>query len=104
MLPEYQCLMYYACNFLSEMCLTSNLKAKTVESYDVHHLGYWYFKKHPLIICVSTCITEILCCQISGIVGGGGGGGAQFACAFHARSPAPPYLKPLRIYIYIYTV
>lgn len=40
------------------MCLTSNLKVETVASYDVHHLGYWYFKKHPLIICVSK--TEIL--------------------------------------------
>lgn len=44
--------------FRTEMCLTSNLKVETVASYDVHHLGYWYFKKHPLIICVS--ITKIL--------------------------------------------
>ena len=41
-------------HLLAEMCLTSNLKVQTVTSYDEHHLGYWYSKKHPLIICVST--------------------------------------------------
>lgn len=34
-----------------ELCLTSNLKAKTVASYDQHHLKFWYEKRHPIAIC-----------------------------------------------------
>ena len=42
---------YY--HLLPEVCLTSNLKVQTVPSYDVHHFGFWYSRKHPIIICVS---------------------------------------------------
>ena len=44
-------------NFIhAEICLTSNLKTQTVPSYDVHHFGFWFSNKHPLVICVSvTC-------------------------------------------------
>ncbi|XP_065071999.1 adenosine deaminase-like protein [Rhopilema esculentum] len=34
-----------------ELCLTSNVKAQTVPSYDVHHFKKWYDEKHPCIIC-----------------------------------------------------
>lgn len=35
-----------------ELCLTSNVKTKTVPSYTEHHMDYWYNgKKHPCIVC-----------------------------------------------------
>ncbi|XP_078541059.1 N6-Methyl-AMP deaminase [Lissotriton helveticus] len=34
-----------------ELCLTSNVKGKTVPSYDKHHFGYWYKMGHPLVLC-----------------------------------------------------
>lgn len=34
-----------------ELCLTSNVKTKTVLSYSEHHMGYWYSKQHPCIVC-----------------------------------------------------
>ncbi|KAH8852489.1 Adenosine deaminase-like protein A [Schistosoma japonicum] len=36
-----------------ELCLTSNVKSKTVENYKSHHINYWMEKKHPICICVS---------------------------------------------------
>lgn len=39
--------------FTTELCLTSNVKTKTVLSYSEHHMGYWYSKQHPCIVCVS---------------------------------------------------
>lgn len=43
---------YFIC-FTTELCLTSNVKTKTVLSYSEHHMGYWYSKQHPCIVCVS---------------------------------------------------
>ncbi|XP_058804153.1 adenosine deaminase-like protein [Phymastichus coffea] len=34
-----------------ELCLTSNIKCKTVLTYDVHHFQYLYESKHPICIC-----------------------------------------------------
>lgn len=34
-----------------ELCLTSNVKTKTVPSYADHHMSYWYNKQHPCIVC-----------------------------------------------------
>ncbi|KAJ7385324.1 hypothetical protein OS493_016400 [Desmophyllum pertusum] len=34
-----------------ELCLTSNVKTKTVPSYADHHMGYWYNKQHPCMVC-----------------------------------------------------
>ena len=39
-----------------EVCMTSNLKVQTVQSYDVHHLKFWYLRNHPIIICVSQAL------------------------------------------------
>ncbi|CAH8483430.1 unnamed protein product [Heterobilharzia americana] len=37
-----------------ELCLTSNVKSKTIENYESHHINYWWMKnKHPICICVS---------------------------------------------------
>ncbi|KAK1338989.1 hypothetical protein QTO34_019658 [Cnephaeus nilssonii] len=35
-----------------ELCLTSNIKSRTVPSYDQHHFGFWYSIAHPSVICV----------------------------------------------------
>ncbi|PNJ15966.1 ADAL isoform 3, partial [Pongo abelii] len=35
-----------------ELCLTSNVKSRTVPSYDQHHFGFWYSVAHPSVICV----------------------------------------------------
>ena len=37
--------------------MTSNLKTKTVTEYSEHHFNFWFQKKHPVIICVSTEIS-----------------------------------------------
>ncbi|CAH8474370.1 unnamed protein product [Heterobilharzia americana] len=35
-----------------ELCLTSNVKSKTIENYESHHINYWWMKnKHPICIC-----------------------------------------------------
>ncbi|XP_037538978.1 adenosine deaminase-like protein [Nematolebias whitei] len=34
-----------------EMCLTSNVKGRTVPSYSQHHFRYWYQLGHPSVIC-----------------------------------------------------
>ncbi|XP_059559568.1 adenosine deaminase-like protein isoform X2 [Myotis daubentonii] len=34
-----------------ELCLTSNIKSRTVPSYDQHHFGFWYSISHPSVIC-----------------------------------------------------
>ena len=39
--------------FAVEMCLTSNLKTRTISSYKDHHFGFWKSKGHPLALCVS---------------------------------------------------
>lgn len=39
--------------FPVELCLTSNIKSRTVPSYDKHHFGFWYSIAHPSVICVS---------------------------------------------------
>jgi hypothetical protein len=39
--------------FLTELCLTSNVKGQTVSSYSQHHFLYWYQMGHPSVICVS---------------------------------------------------
>lgn len=46
------------CPFIShlEICLTSNIKARTVSSYDQHQLKFWKDKGHPCVISVSTNI------------------------------------------------
>lgn len=35
-----------------EVCLTSNVKCQTVESYDAHHFRDWYDQDHPIALCV----------------------------------------------------
>uniref|UniRef100_A0A0B7APX1 Adenosine deaminase domain-containing protein n=2 Tax=Arion vulgaris TaxID=1028688 RepID=A0A0B7APX1_9EUPU len=34
-----------------EVCLTSNLRTKTVENLKLHHFKYWQDKNHPVILC-----------------------------------------------------
>nr|XP_003928990.2 adenosine deaminase-like protein isoform X1 [Saimiri boliviensis boliviensis]XP_010337871.2 adenosine deaminase-like protein isoform X1 [Saimiri boliviensis boliviensis] len=34
-----------------ELCLTSNVKSRTVPSYDQHHFRFWYSIAHPSVIC-----------------------------------------------------
>uniref|UniRef100_A0A6I8PAH6 N6-Methyl-AMP deaminase n=1 Tax=Ornithorhynchus anatinus TaxID=9258 RepID=A0A6I8PAH6_ORNAN len=34
-----------------EFCLTSNVRSRTVPSYDRHHFGFWYGVAHPSVIC-----------------------------------------------------
>lgn len=43
----------------AELCLTSNVKCKTVKDYASHHSKFWFTQNHPLIICVSN-FTEYL--------------------------------------------
>ena len=38
-------------NIPSEICLTSNVKCRSVESYEKHHLSIWYHEKLPFAIC-----------------------------------------------------
>ncbi|MED6254236.1 hypothetical protein ATANTOWER_020625 [Ataeniobius toweri] len=38
-------------NIPLEICLTSNVKGKTVPSYSQHHFRYWYQLGHPCVIC-----------------------------------------------------
>ncbi|KAG7473461.1 hypothetical protein MATL_G00096120 [Megalops atlanticus] len=38
-------------NIPLELCLTSNVKGQTVESYDKHHFLYWYQLGHPCVLC-----------------------------------------------------
>ena len=37
----------------TEMCLTSNMKTRTVSSYQDHQFGFWKSRSHPMAICVS---------------------------------------------------
>ena len=39
--------------FSSELCLTSNVKCRTVKSYEDHHFKDWRKNNHPIVICVS---------------------------------------------------
>ncbi|RDX86089.1 Adenosine deaminase-like protein, partial [Mucuna pruriens] len=47
-----------------EICLTSNVRTKTVQSIDVHHFVHLYNAKHPLVVCTddsgvfSTCLSK----------------------------------------------
>ncbi|KAK4474205.1 hypothetical protein MN116_003502 [Schistosoma mekongi] len=47
-----------------ELCLTSNIKSKTVENYESHHINYWMEKKHP--ICICTDDKGLFNCTLSG--------------------------------------
>ncbi|CAH8447425.1 unnamed protein product [Schistosoma turkestanicum] len=47
-----------------ELCLTSNVKSKTIEDYESHHLNYWVDKKHP--ICICTDDKGLFNCTLSG--------------------------------------
>ncbi|TNN20673.1 Adenosine deaminase-like protein [Schistosoma japonicum] len=47
-----------------ELCLTSNVKSKTVENYESHHINYWMEKKHP--ICICTDDKGLFNCTLSG--------------------------------------
>uniref|UniRef100_A0A8C9VVV1 N6-Methyl-AMP deaminase n=1 Tax=Scleropages formosus TaxID=113540 RepID=A0A8C9VVV1_SCLFO len=38
-------------NIPLELCLTSNIMGKTVESYEKHHFPYWYKLGHPCVLC-----------------------------------------------------
>ncbi|KAL4658771.1 adenosine deaminase-like protein isoform X1 [Arapaima gigas] len=38
-------------NIPLELCLTSNIMSKTVESYEKHHFLYWYQLGHPCVLC-----------------------------------------------------
>ncbi|KAK2842441.1 hypothetical protein Q5P01_012641 [Channa striata] len=38
-------------NIPLELCLTSNIKGKTVPCYSKHHFKYWYQLGHPIVIC-----------------------------------------------------
>ncbi|XP_040894824.1 adenosine deaminase-like protein [Toxotes jaculatrix] len=38
-------------NIPLELCLTSNIKGKTVPCYSKHHFKYWYQLGHPSVIC-----------------------------------------------------
>ncbi|XP_037307848.1 adenosine deaminase-like protein [Pungitius pungitius] len=40
-----------ASNIPLELCLTSNVKGKTVPCYSKHHFKYWYQMGHPSIVC-----------------------------------------------------
>ena len=40
-------------SFLTELCLTSNVKCGTVKSYEDHHFKDWRNHDHPVVICVS---------------------------------------------------
>ncbi|XP_062517433.1 adenosine deaminase-like protein [Corticium candelabrum] len=50
-----------------EVCLTSNVKCRTVQSYDVHHFRDWYERGHPMALCTddkgvfSTSLSEEYC-------------------------------------------
>ena len=46
--------------FLSEICLTSNVKCYTVKSYDDHHFKDWQKNNHPIVICVSFIIYMLM--------------------------------------------
>ena len=45
----------YLCSgfFRAELCLTSNVKGRTVKSYEDHHFKDWRNHDHPVVICVS---------------------------------------------------
>lgn len=51
-LYELWCLTYDASSFL-ELCLTSNVKCGTVESYKKHHFIHLFTAKHPIVLGVS---------------------------------------------------
>uniref|UniRef100_A0A3Q0SRV5 N6-Methyl-AMP deaminase n=2 Tax=Heroini TaxID=318529 RepID=A0A3Q0SRV5_AMPCI len=38
-------------NIPIELCLTSNVKGKTVPCYSKHHFKYWYELGHPTVLC-----------------------------------------------------
>ncbi|XP_048828990.1 adenosine deaminase-like protein isoform X1 [Brienomyrus brachyistius] len=38
-------------NIPLELCLTSNVKGQTVDSYQKHHFPYWYQLGHPCVLC-----------------------------------------------------
>jgi adenosine deaminase len=50
-----------------EVCLTSNVKCQTVESYEMHHFKEWYQMGHPIALCTddkgvfSTSLSEEYC-------------------------------------------
>ena len=43
-----------------EICITSNIKCKTVNSYDEHHFKFLYENKHPITLCVSNILKSFL--------------------------------------------
>lgn len=48
-----------------ELCLTSNIKCGTVESYKKHHFIHLFTAKHPVVLAVSIGQKEQLLCIIS---------------------------------------
>ena len=48
---KYLYSLYHFSN--AEMCLTSNVKGRTVAGYLDHHFKYWYGEHHPISVCVS---------------------------------------------------
>lgn len=47
-----QCACYIS--FFLELCLTSNVKCGTAESYKKHHFAHLFSVKHPVVLAVST--------------------------------------------------
>ena len=47
------------CVFMTELCLTSNLKCNTVKTLTDHHLAYWMEKQHPVALSVSSSVLDL---------------------------------------------
>ncbi|VDO92476.1 unnamed protein product [Soboliphyme baturini] len=47
-----------------EICLSSNVVCRTVESYEAHHMEFWRKKNHPIVLCTDdkgiflTCLSR----------------------------------------------